>query len=196
MSKITNIFYMLDLLSSGNKYTVNQLAEKINVTPRMVRYYKKTLEEAGIYIDSYLGYDGGYFLNKSLPKYLNLNKYDLELMYDVKNILIQKNYNKIKSYNKLIDKLSNIYNVEEEKSKFIINYKETTFLEIFDIINEAITKKQSVKIVYRNLAGDFKEREIEPIYIFEYDGNMLVTAFCKFRSDFRHFEFSRIESII
>ena len=42
MSKISNAIEMLNYLYTGNKYSVKTLAEKIGVTERMIRYYRKS----------------------------------------------------------------------------------------------------------------------------------------------------------
>lgn len=36
MGKISNVMYMIDLLNTGNVYTVKELSEKIGVTERML----------------------------------------------------------------------------------------------------------------------------------------------------------------
>ena len=64
MNNLSNILKMIDLLGTGKKYTVNELANMLNVSDRMVRYYKEKINDAGIYIDSYLGVDGGYIIYK------------------------------------------------------------------------------------------------------------------------------------
>ena len=66
MSKISNVLTMLEYLSSGKKYSIAELAEKIEVTPRMIRVYKDELEKAGIYIDTIKGPYGGYVLNQNI----------------------------------------------------------------------------------------------------------------------------------
>lgn len=42
MSKISNVILMLDYLNTGNKYTAYELGQKLGVTERMVKYYKKS----------------------------------------------------------------------------------------------------------------------------------------------------------
>jgi predicted DNA-binding transcriptional regulator YafY len=37
---------MLEYLSSGRKYSISELAEKLEVTPRMIRVYKDEIEQA------------------------------------------------------------------------------------------------------------------------------------------------------
>ncbi|MCI9434498.1 MAG: WYL domain-containing protein [Bacilli bacterium] len=66
MSKISNILTMLEYLSSGKKYSIAELSEKLEVTPRMIRVYKEEIEKAGIYIDTIKGPYGGYVLNQNI----------------------------------------------------------------------------------------------------------------------------------
>lgn len=66
MSKISNVLTMLEYLSSGKKYSIVELSEKLEVTPRMIRVYKDEIEKAGIYIDTIKGPYGGYVLNQNI----------------------------------------------------------------------------------------------------------------------------------
>ena len=66
MSKISNVLLMLQYLENGRKYNIKELAEKIEVSERMIRLYKEELEKAGIYIDTIMGPYGGYILNQSI----------------------------------------------------------------------------------------------------------------------------------
>lgn len=66
MSKISNVITMLNLLSTGRKYSIRELALKLEVTDRMIRVYKDELEKAGIYIDTIKGPYGGYVLNQNI----------------------------------------------------------------------------------------------------------------------------------
>lgn len=81
MSKISKNIKMLDILSSGRKYTCRQLAETLEISPRMVRLYKDELEKEGIYIDTFLGKNGGYQLRSKIdiPSIL-FNQNDIEIM--------------------------------------------------------------------------------------------------------------------
>jgi predicted DNA-binding transcriptional regulator YafY len=66
MSKISNILNMIELLSYGKKYSIQELSEKLEVTPRQIRSYKDEIEIAGIYIDTIKGPYGGYVLNQNI----------------------------------------------------------------------------------------------------------------------------------
>ena len=66
MGKLGNTLAMLKILETGRKYTVSELASKIEVSPRMIKTYKAELEKAGIYIDTIKGPYGGYVLNQNI----------------------------------------------------------------------------------------------------------------------------------
>lgn len=66
MTKLSNVLTMLQLLQNKRKYSIKELAEKLEVTPRMIRKYKEELEYAGIYIETIHGPYGGYVLNQDI----------------------------------------------------------------------------------------------------------------------------------
>lgn len=66
MSKVSNVLTMLEYLSSGRKYTIQELSQRLEVSPRMIRVYKDEIEKAGIYIDTIKGPYGGYVLNQNI----------------------------------------------------------------------------------------------------------------------------------
>ena len=66
MSKISNVLTMIEMLQSGRKYSISELANELEVSERMIRVYKEDLEKAGIYVDTIMGPYGGYVLNQSI----------------------------------------------------------------------------------------------------------------------------------
>ena len=74
MSKLSNAIMLLRLLQNGKKYSIKELAEKLEVSPRMIREYKNELECAGIFIESIRGPYGGYYLNQNIKLPENINK--------------------------------------------------------------------------------------------------------------------------
>ena len=74
MSKLSNTIMLLRLLQNGKKYSIKELAELIEVSPRMIREYKNELEYAGIYIESIRGPYGGYYLNQNIKLPENVNR--------------------------------------------------------------------------------------------------------------------------
>lgn len=193
MSKISNAIKMLNYLNTGNKYNVKELSQKLGITDRMVRYYKEELEEAGIPIETFRGPNGGYYIIKTSEQYNMFNKYDVELLEGVENILSQLNYVYLDKYKNIIDKVKNVNDIAEEKSKYFLTNGIEDNSKMYFILNEAITSKKKVCILYKNLNQEWQERCIHPLQIFKYSGHFYVTAFCELRNDIRHFEFSRIK---
>ena len=114
MSKLSNILVLLQILQNKRKYSIKELSEKLEVTPRMVRKYKEELEYAGIYIDTIYGPYGGYVLRNEIKI--------AEKFIKTENI---KPYNK-KYYN-LLSKA--------------INYKSKCYIEYYSKERDAITKR-------------------------------------------------------
>mgnify|MGYP005799499385 CR=1 FL=1 len=193
MGKISNAIEMLNYLNTGNKYSVKDLAEKIGITERMVRYYKAELEQAGISIETFMGPNGGYYILNPKNQYNHFNKYDLQILNNVDNILKEINYENIKKYEKIINKVQMSNDIEEEKSKYFLDYSVKDKSKLYFALNDAITNKNPLKILYRSLNQEWHERIIHPLQIFKYDDQFYVTAYCELRDDIRHFEISRIK---
>ena len=112
MSKISNVLLMLQYLESGRKYNIRELAEKLEVSERMVRVYKEELEKSGIYIDTIMG-----------PYVDENDKNQLELLADkVRGMYFETKDEGIE----LKDELKTNYNLLtraiKEKRKVKINY--------------------------------------------------------------------------
>ncbi|MDO5569003.1 MAG: WYL domain-containing protein [bacterium] len=193
MGKISNIIRMLNYLNTGNKYRVKELAEKIGVTERMIRYYKSELEQAGISIETFMGPNGGYYILNTKNQYNHFNKYDLELLESVKELLEKIQYDNIDKFKNIIEKIIFAKDTEEEKSKYFVENREKDKSVVYSLLNDAILKKASLKILYKNLNQNWQERIIHPIYIFNYNNKYYITAFCELRNDIRHFEIDRIK---
>ena len=111
---------MLELLNSGNIYSVSELSRELGVTERMVRYYKEQLELSGFPIESFKGPGGGYFINKNNSININyFNKYDLEILDRIKEVISDKVDKDLKQqYELLNSKLHSIYNINKILSEY------------------------------------------------------------------------------
>ena len=106
MSKLSNTIMLLRLLQNGKKYSIKELSEKIEVSPRMIRQYKNELELAGIFIETIRGPYGGYYLNQNIkiPETVNkpgIIKLDNKEYYNsLSRAIISKNKCYIEYYSK------------------------------------------------------------------------------------------------
>ena len=178
MSKISNILTMINLLNTGRQYTINELANVLEVTPRMIRIYKEELEKAGIYITTIRGKYGGYILDNTIKMPLKkITKEDIKLLKDLNNSSLES------LINKLEDKLvvsENLLNNENKKK--------------YNDLNKAIKEKRKVRIVYYSYNKGENIRIINPISFFIFSNGLYLAAFCELRKDIRHFELNRIKN--
>ncbi len=187
MSKISNVILMLQYLSNGRKYSIKELSEKLEVTPRMVRMYKDELEKAGIYIDTIMGPYGGYVLNQSIkiPKRkFKLSDYkflkDLDVAPEYKDQLMV-----------IADKVHGVYFDSKDES---IELKDNT-RNYYNIFTKAIKEKRKVKIDYYSYVHGVQERVVHPLDLFLYNTGWGCAAYCELKNDLRHFELKRISKI-
>lgn len=195
MGKISNVLYMIDLLNTGNIYTIKDLSEKIGVTERMIRYYKNEICNNGILIESFKGPNGGYFMIDKVKNYTSINKYDIQLLNNIEKFLYKNNFKYIDQYKDFLDKSKKMYSICEEKSKYIFNIDITSLGKTEKVIEEAIIKNEKIDIIYNTIDGGQSKRTIHPLNLFKYKENYYITAFCELRNDIRHFEINRIVSI-
>lgn len=194
VGKFSNMLYMIDLLNTGNIYSIKELAEKLNVTERMIRYYKDEIIKNGIYIESFKGPNGGYFLIDKLKNYTSINKYDIQLLKYTYTVLKEQNFVFLDKYEQFINKVQNMNDIYEEKSKFISNI-EIDESNIEQIIVNSIKQNDKIKIIYENIDGTNSKRIIHPLQLFQFKNEKYVTAYCELRRDIRHFEIKRIIKI-
>ena len=93
MSKVANMLNMLQILKDGQVHGIKDLAQKLEVSERMIRQYKLELEQVGIYIKSTTGKYGGYQLEAD-NNFLQIVEEQKEEMYlEMKRAI--KNRNKV-----------------------------------------------------------------------------------------------------
>lgn len=189
MSKLSNVLLMLQLLQNGRKYSVKELAEKIEVSERMIRKYKEELEISGIYIDTIKGPYGGYVLNKDFNvPYLNFNDKDLNIIVKTSEVItdhnIKKDLENIKS--KIILNLNN----KENNRK--LPFSNDSELNVFNKINNAYKNNLKVKIAYYNLKHGKSIRVIYPLGLYLFQNEWWVSAYWEEQDDMRQFHLKRI----
>ena len=187
MSKISNVILMLQYLENGRKYNIKELADKLEVSERMIRVYKEELEKAGIYIDTLMGPYGGYVLNQKvrIPT-RKFSKSDYEFL---KNLNVdEQDKEKLQI---IADKVHGVYfNSNNEKIELKDDIKNS-----YNILTRAIKEKRKVKINYYSFTNGNQDRTIRPYDMFLYDTGWGCAAFCELRNDLRHFELKRIKKI-
>ena len=187
MSKISNVLLMLQYLENGRKYNIKELADRLEVSERMVRVYKEELEKAGIYIDTLMGPYGGYVLNQSIR--IPTRKFthdDYKFLRDLKVSDEDKERLLI-----IADKVHGVYFDSKQEN---IELKDDT-KNYFNILTRAIKERRKVLINYYSFTHGNQDRIIHPLDMFLYNSGWGCAAFCEVKKDLRHFELKRINKI-
>lgn len=96
MSKVANMLNMLQILKDKDIHSLSSLAEKLEVSERMIRQYKSELEQAGIYLKSYTGKYGGYKIDDNNNFFKIENEVKEKMYIIMKKAITNKNKVKIK----------------------------------------------------------------------------------------------------
>ena len=194
MSKVANMLKMIKILKDEKIHNMKDIAEKIEISPRMVKQYKNELEQAGIYIESKRGINGGYSLNKEL------NNIDIGLTYQelIKIKEIEQYFNDDQDFKKIIGKIIESYekNINEADLKKINRIQELGKINLKDTylsLRKAINRKNKVKIKYYSNDSGLNDRVIHPAEMFYYLEEWYVAAFCEKRNAIRLFKLNDIQ---
>ena len=185
---------MIKILKDEKIHNMKDIAEKIEISPIMVKQYKNELEQAGIYIESKRGINGGYSLNKEL------NNIDIGLTYQelIKLKEIEQYFNDDQDFKKIIGKIIESYekNINEADLKKINRIQElgkSNLKDIYLSLRKAINKKNKVKIKYYSNDSGLNDRVIHPAEMFYYLEEWYVAAFCEKRNSIRLFKLNNIQ---
>ena len=187
MSKISNVLLMLQYLENGRKYNIKELADKLEVSERMIRVYKEELEKAGIYIDAIMGPYGGYVLNQSIRiPARKFNEEDYKFLHNLK--VNEEDKEKLEI---IADKVHGVY-FDSKLEKIELKAETKSY---YNILTRAIKERRKVKINYYSFTHGNQDRVIHPLDMFLYNSGWGCAAFCELKKDLRHFELKRINNI-
>lgn len=189
MAKLANLLTMVELLNTGKKYSIKELAEQLEVSDRTIREYKLFLEEAGIYVDTIRGPYGGYVLTKEVnfPK-VRFVEQDMKIINDVARFIKDE---KIKQkLDNLTNKIEqNILHDENEYTKLLNDDKKQN---VYNIISKALKYNFKVKIKYYNLQHGESIRTIYPLGLYLFEQEWWCSSYWEEKDDMRQFHLKRI----
>ena len=187
MSKVANMLNMVKILEDGKIHTIQDLAEELEVSTRMVRIYKQELEQVGIYIKGKHGINGGYILDNM--------KNTIDIGLTGEEIYQLKNMQKNELETAIVDKIVKAYMINEHrkdstKSELLM----PEFTEIYKDFRLAINNRNKIFIEFKSVNSGITKRIIHPAELFTYLNNWYVAAFCELRNEIRLFKLNDIIS--
>ncbi|RBP38228.1 helix-turn-helix transcriptional regulator [Garciella nitratireducens] len=203
MSRVSNALQMYMLLQVRNIMKIDEIAEILEVTPRMVNEYKNDLEKAGIYIGSKRGRNGGYYLENTFNlKAISITEEELEALKMASEVIRSGNYTYATEFETLSSKVLNMKKDFEDISYYNKNILKPIEMKekekrIWTNVNKAIGGKNKLKIDYSSIdyTGDgpkSKTRIVHPYGVFDYEGSLYLYGYCELRKEIRFFKFLRI----
>lgn len=187
MSKVANMLNMVKILEDGKIHTIQDLADELEVSTRMIRIYKQELEQAGIYIQGKQGINGGYILD-NMKSTIDIGLTGEEI-YQLKNM--KKNELDEAIINKIIKAyITNEHRKDNTKSKQLM----PEFTEIYKDFRLAINNRNKIFIEFKSVNSGKTKRIIYPAELFTYLNNWYVAAFCELRNEIRLFKLNDIIS--
>lgn len=189
MSKISNVILMLEYLSTRKKYSIQELSELLEVSPRMVRIYKDELEKAGIFVDTLMGMYGGYVLNQQInTPYLLFSNNDINI---IKQCISKTKDSELKKELIGIEKkiYTNILKEENDKNVYITDDSE---LNVYNKLNRALKNNFKVRVRYYSLQHGESVRTIYPLGMYLFQDEWWCSSYWEEKDDMRQFHIKRI----
>lgn len=202
MSKSDNMLAILWMLSSKNKVTAKQIADKLELNIRTVYRYIDSLSASGVPIISDSGHNGGYSLINDF--------YKAPLVFDMeekKALLYATTYAMNSGYpfsndlSRAIEKLR-LYSTQDQESildRHIVGFEvanqqiDQSQRESLEDLTVCIAREQSVEIEYRGKSdGENSIRIIDPYGILYWCEKWYLIGFCHLRGEIRNFRVDRI----
>ena len=190
MSKVANMLNMVKILEDckiHKIHTIQDLANELEVSTRMIRIYKQELEQAGIYIQGKQGINGGYILDNM--------KNTIDIGLTGEEIYQLKNMKKNELDEAIIDKIIKAYITNEHRKDSTKSEQlMPEFTEIYKDFRLAINNRNKIFIEFKSVNSGKTKRIIHPAELFTYLNNWYVAAFCELRNEIRLFKLNDIIS--
>lgn len=201
MSKLANILKMVILLKCKGKMKIKDLAEALEINERMIRKYKDDLEQAGIYLSSTSGINGGYFI-ESDTSILNfsIDKEEYRAFAMAQEELEDNGFILIKEYKSALDKIGAALEEKSFDKAETMNIGSKPNIDLdserkkYLDIQAAIVTKNKIKMNYFSLTSGVQERIVRPYAAFRYSGFWYFIGHCELRDEIREFKISRMKN--
>lgn len=189
------------LLRSRHKMKLGELADRLAVSKRMVREYKKEIEKLGVWIGSTRGRYGGYYIEKDNNIYnLGVDEDDYSVLKMVEGYLKQEDSTFSKDYEMILDKIESTFNDDINNNNletYIMparpNVNENLEREKYVDIREAVLENRKVRVNYFSLSSGLKERVLQPYGLYTYQGFWYLVAYCELSKAIRDFKLVRVK---
>lgn len=184
MQSLYNALKMLSILESREIVKIKELSERLEVSERQVRRYKRDLEDVGVHLSSLSGKNGGLKLeNKVIDMDINMvGDENIPFMSVIQDFL--------QSNKKEDEDISSVF-----KNILVNRRMSSKNISKLEKINSLIEEKKKITLTYLSPNSGKVKRTIHPYYIYQsYDSYYLI-GYDETKDDIRIFKIKRIISI-
>jgi len=203
MNRIDRLFGILTLLQSKKYVSAEAIATKFNISTRTVYRDVKALCEQGVPV-SFEQTKGYFIVNGFFLPPISFNSDEASALLLIESIVYGFSDKSIKkNYSSALSKIKAVLNkTQKEKLERLSNTTHlqlppriTPDLDYLSTLQNAISSKQIIEIIYANSREETSRRSIEPIGLVFYALSWHVIAWCHKRNEYRDFKISRIKEI-
>lgn len=206
MNRIDRLTAMIIYLQGRSRVTVEEMADRYEISARTVYRDLRALQEAGVPIGSEPG--EGYFIVKGfhLPPVM-FDKDEAAALLSGERLMQQWSGTQLsKSYLSALDKIRSVLNSREKEYLDTLDERLRTFpspderklsadYQIFGFLQDAIVNRNVIDIKYYSPYRDeFTQRKVEPLGLLLRSNYWYLAAWCRLRTDYRMFRIDRIEN--
>lgn len=201
--RLVRLTAIVTQLQSKKMLTAKYLADKYHVSIRTIYRDIRTLENSGIPIITEEGKGYSLMEGYQLPPVMFTENEANALITAEQIISKNKDQSFIEHYSNAITKIKSVlkYSQKEkadllsERIHFRENVEKETSSDYLMTIQSAITGFQLLDIDYLSLQSKTTKRTVEPFAIYSTQGNWLLIAYCRLRSEFRVFRIDLIQNL-
>lgn len=191
--QINRLFEIVYLLLEKETVTAKELAGHFEVSVRTIYRDIDILSTEGIPVYTNKGKGGGISLldNFVLDKSILSEEEQNQIIFALQSLeKLDRNSEK-----KALEKMSRLFRKETENWIEIDFSNWSNENNKFEMIKQAILKKQVMEFTYFNSYGEEMKRQVEPLQIWFKDKAWYMKAYCRVKQDYRIFKIARIKDI-
>lgn len=201
----TRVLTVLELLQSRPHLTGQELAQRLEVSPRTVRRYIAMLQDLGIPVEAERGRHGAYRLApgfKLPPLMLNDDealalvlalRLTRRLSLPVEVVAVEGALAKVERVMPLALR-ERVQSVQDALVVYVGPSYAPPASEVVVTLGTAVRQRQRVRLSYRSFQKADSEREVDPYGVVYYGGRWFLAGYCHLRQALRTFRLDRVTS--
>lgn len=204
MNRIDRLTSIIIYLQGRKRTTIEQLAERYEISERTVFRDLKALEEAGVPIGSEAG--EGYFIVKGyhLPPVMFSKSEAASMLAGERLMQRWQNTELGRSYTSALEKIRSVLSTEDKEYfesldehiqsyPYEIENNPIPNEQIFSQLQYSIFNKEIIELIYERPYEEVQtKRKVEPLGLLIMGMHWYLAAWCKLREDYRMFRLDRI----